>query len=122
MSTELTLYADLLDKIKTRIRQAQVKATLSANSKRNIKGMLRFYREYPGTTPIVPQVVAQLIFCQTKDRIIAEYALRDIHKPLGVSDYELTRSLPRKLKSSLPTIEEIETELQSGLGGEFDES
>jgi hypothetical protein len=122
MSTELTLYADLLGKIKTRIRQAQVKATLSANSKLNIKGMLRFYREYPGTSSIVPQVVAQLIFCQTKDRIIAEYALRDIHKPLGVSDYELTRSLPRKLKSSLPTIEEIETELQSGLGGEFDES
>lgn len=63
-----------------------------------------------------------LILCQTKDRIIAEYALRDIHKPLGVSDYELTRSLPKKLKSSLPTIEEIEAELQSELGDEVDES
>lgn len=56
-----------------------------------------------------------LILCQTKDRILAEYALRDIHKPIGVSDYELTRSLPENLKSSLPTIEEIEAELQSDL-------
>ena len=62
-----------------------------------------------------------LILCQTKDRIVAEYALRDIHKPIGVSDYELTRSLPEALKSALPTIEEIEAELQSELGDEVDE-
>lgn len=54
-----------------------------------------------------------LILCQTKDRILAEYALRDINKPIGVSAYELTRSLPKELKSSLPSIEEIEAELQS---------
>ena len=58
-----------------------------------------------------------LILCQTKDRILAEYALRDIHKPIGVSDYELTRALPDNLKSSLPSIEEIEAEL-SGEAGE----
>ncbi len=52
-----------------------------------------------------------LILCQTKDRILAEYALRDIHKPIGISDYELTRALPETLKSSLPTVEEIEAEL-----------
>jgi predicted nuclease of restriction endonuclease-like (RecB) superfamily len=62
-----------------------------------------------------------LILCQTKDRILAEYALRDIHKPIGVSEYELTRALPENLKSVLPTIEEIEAELQSELGGENDE-
>jgi predicted nuclease of restriction endonuclease-like (RecB) superfamily len=56
-----------------------------------------------------------LILCQTKDRFIAEYALRDIHKPIGVADYEFTRALPDSLKSSLPSIEEIETELQSEL-------
>ena len=56
-----------------------------------------------------------LILCQTKDRFIAEYALRDIHKPIGVADYELTRALPDNLKSSLPSIEEIEAELQSEL-------
>jgi hypothetical protein len=52
-----------------------------------------------------------LILCQEKDKIIAEYALRDIHKPIGVSDYELTRVLPESLRSSLPSIEEIEAEL-----------
>ncbi|MDD2337606.1 MAG: PDDEXK nuclease domain-containing protein [Geobacteraceae bacterium] len=57
-----------------------------------------------------------LILCQTKDRILAEYALRDINKPIGVSDYELTRALPERLQSALPTIEEIEAELQSEVG------
>lgn len=57
-----------------------------------------------------------LILCQTKDRILAEYSLRDIHKPIGISDYELTRSLPDNLKSSLPTVEEIEAELASEVG------
>jgi len=52
-----------------------------------------------------------LILCQDKDKVLAEYALRDIHKPIGVSDYELTRALPDNLKSSLPSIEEIEAEL-----------
>ena len=55
-----------------------------------------------------------LILCQTKDRILAEYTLRDIHKPIGISEYELTRALPDNLKSSLPTVEELEAEL----GGE----
>ena len=54
-----------------------------------------------------------LILCQTKDRILAEYSLRDIHKPIGIADYELTRALPRELASSLPSIEAIEAELQS---------
>lgn len=57
-----------------------------------------------------------LILCQTKDRILAEYALRDIHKPIGISNYELTRALPDNLKSSLPTVEEIEAELGGDLG------
>ncbi|WP_047686332.1 MULTISPECIES: YhcG family protein [Xenorhabdus] len=52
-----------------------------------------------------------LILCQTKDRILAEYSLRGIQKPIGVSDYELTRMLPEDLKSSLPSIEELEAEL-----------
>jgi predicted nuclease of restriction endonuclease-like (RecB) superfamily len=51
-----------------------------------------------------------LILCQTKDRVLAEYALRDIHKPIGVADYEFTRALPDTLASSLPTIESIEAE------------
>jgi len=53
-----------------------------------------------------------LILCQTNDRVIAEYALRDVNKPIGVSEYELTRALPDNLKSSLPTVEEIEERLE----------
>ncbi|MHB9028779.1 MAG: PDDEXK nuclease domain-containing protein [Candidatus Latescibacterota bacterium] len=56
-----------------------------------------------------------MILCQTKDRIFAEYALRDIHKPIGVADYELTRALPKELASSLPSIEDLEAELAEGL-------
>lgn len=52
-----------------------------------------------------------LILCQTKDKVFAEYALRDICKPIGVSDYELTRALPTEFVSSLPSIETLESEL-----------
>ncbi|MFO7734597.1 MAG: PDDEXK nuclease domain-containing protein [bacterium] len=53
-----------------------------------------------------------LILCESKNKIFAEYALRDIQKPIGVSDYELTKALPENLKSSLPTIEELEKALE----------
>lgn len=51
-----------------------------------------------------------LLLCKTKDKIKAEYALRDIQKPIGISDYELGQALPHDLRSSLPSIEEIEAE------------
>jgi len=52
-----------------------------------------------------------LILCQQPNRILAEYALRGIEKPIGVSGFELTRALPKTLISNLPTIEQIEREL-----------
>lgn len=52
-----------------------------------------------------------LILCQDKKRVVAEYTLRGMNKPIGVSEYELTRTLPDELKSSLPSIEELEKEL-----------
>ena len=247
MSTEIAFYRDLLGDIKTRVRKAQHKATLSANaemilkywdigrmiaarqkkegwgagviprlavdlknelpeekgfSERNIKLMVQFSREYPklfaiGAPPVpqfdtgimhpdqllqaysqlswahnviliqkikplptrlwyarqtleqgwsretlrtqiknksherqggavtnsattLPEVHATvgLILCQTKDRILAEYALPDIHKPIGFADYEITRALPAELASSLPSIEAIEGELSAGMTGE----
>lgn len=42
---------------------------------------------------------------------MAEYALRDLSKPIGVSEYELAGALPEQWKGTLPTIEEIESEL-----------
>ena len=60
-----------------------------------------------------------LLLCKGKDRMVVEYALRDLAKPLGVADWEasLVDILPDDLKGSLPTIEEIEAELH-GTGEE----
>ena len=55
-----------------------------------------------------------LILCKKKNGLLAEYALRDMAKPLAVSDYALTRAVPENLKTSLPTVEEIERELEQG--------
>ena len=54
-----------------------------------------------------------LLLCKSKDCIKAEYALRDIQKPIGISDYELGQALPSDFRGSLPSIEEIEKELES---------
>lgn len=46
-----------------------------------------------------------------KDRIEAEYALRDINKPMGISEYKLTDAIPENIKAKLPSIEELESKL-----------
>lgn len=53
-----------------------------------------------------------ILLCRDKNNIEAEFALRDINKPIGVSEFSFTEILPEELKSSLPTIEEIEKELE----------
>jgi hypothetical protein len=57
-----------------------------------------------------------IILCRTRERFVAEYALREINKPIGISEYRLAENLPEKLQGSLPTIEELENELASGSG------
>ena len=52
-----------------------------------------------------------ILLCREKNNIEVEFALRDIHKPMGVSELELTQILPDNLKSDLPTIEELENKL-----------
>ncbi len=52
-----------------------------------------------------------ILICKSKNDTVVEYALKDIHKPIGVSEYIITQNLPDELKSSLPSIEEIEAEL-----------
>ena len=59
-----------------------------------------------------------ILLCRDKNNIEAEFALRDINKPIGVSEFELTEILPDNLKSSLPTIQEFEDELQELLDNE----
>jgi predicted nuclease of restriction endonuclease-like (RecB) superfamily len=54
-----------------------------------------------------------LLLCKNRDRIKAEYALRDIAKPIGVAEWQtrLVQSLPESLQGSLPSIEQLEAEL-----------
>jgi predicted nuclease of restriction endonuclease-like (RecB) superfamily len=54
-----------------------------------------------------------LLLCKGKDRLIAEYALRDFRKPIGLANWEtkIVSKLPKEYKGSLPSVEEIEAEL-----------
>ena len=63
-----------------------------------------------------------LILCQEKDEVIAEYSLRNMSQPIGISEYELTEVLPKEFVSSLPTIEMIESEFSKVEQGENKEN
>ena len=76
-------------------------------------GQLGFYlsavdaqRKHPDDQPTIG-----ILLCKSKNTVVAEYALRDSNKPIGVAQYQLVQSLPDRLQTSLPTIEEIEAEL-----------
>jgi predicted nuclease of restriction endonuclease-like (RecB) superfamily len=53
-----------------------------------------------------------LLLCKSKNKVVAEYALGDKSQPMGIAEYKLMDSLPEPLQTSLPTIEEIEKELE----------
>jgi hypothetical protein len=76
-------------------------------------GQLSFYLsvvdaeiKHPDDNPTIG-----LLLCKSQNRVVAEYALRDINKPIGVAEYQLINALPTELQTSLPTIEQIEREL-----------
>ncbi|CAM4457707.1 MAG: Putative nuclease YhcG [Legionella sp.] len=80
-------------------------------------GKLNFYLsamddlvKHPSDNPSIG-----LILCKTKDNVTAEYALRDINKPIGLAEYKLSEALPEEIKTNLPTIEELEAELAKEL-------
>lgn len=54
-----------------------------------------------------------IILCRSKNKLVAEYALRDVRKPIGVSAFRLTKALPAELKGTLPSVGELEDELGS---------
>lgn len=54
-----------------------------------------------------------IILCKARSKVTVEYALRDSRKPIGISEYQLTKALPKELESSLPTIEQLENELKN---------
>jgi predicted nuclease of restriction endonuclease-like (RecB) superfamily len=80
-------------------------------------GKLNFYLSavddllrHPNDNPTIG-----IILCKTKDNATAEYALRDINKPIGLAKYRLNDALPDEIKTNLPTIEELEQELAKDL-------
>ncbi len=105
-------------------------------SPRNLKYMRAFAEAYPNEQ-IVQEVLAQItwyhnisavddllrhpddqptigiILCRGKKKTVAEYALRDLNKPIGISTYKLKDSLPQTLQGNLPTLEQLEIELNT---------
>ena len=108
-------YIDLLF-YHTRLKCYIVVELKSTAFKPEHAGQLNFY-----LTAVDTQIKATddkptigLLLCKTKKRLVAEYALSGIDKPMGVAEYQLVRALPEPLDICLPTIEEIEAELSRG--------
>ncbi len=57
-----------------------------------------------------------ILLCKSKHKVVAEYALRNMSAPIGISEYTLAKALPKELKTSLPTVEEIEAKLNENIG------
>ncbi|MFC2655189.1 MAG: YhcG family protein [Segatella salivae] len=57
-----------------------------------------------------------LLLCNGGDKVVAQYALSGYDQPIGVSDYQLTKAIPENLKSALPTVEEVEEEINRFIG------
>lgn len=52
-----------------------------------------------------------IILCKSKHKVVAEYALQGMKAPIGISEYTLSKALPEELQTSLPTVEQLEAEL-----------
>ena len=63
-----------------------------------------------------------LILCRDKNKTVAEYALRDMTKPIGVSEYKLTEYLPKEFENTLPSVEDIEKRVRAQYETETEET
>lgn len=63
-----------------------------------------------------------LLLCKSKNKVVAEYALRDSNRPIGVAEYQLLEALPADLRTSLPSIEDIEQALAESACGEVEDA
>ena len=55
-----------------------------------------------------------LLLCKTKNDLVAEYSLKDVSKPIGVSEYRVTGVLPEELRDQLPSVEDIQNRIGRG--------
>ena len=109
-------YIDLLF-YHIKLRSFLVVELKSGKFKPEYAGKMNFYLSavddllrQPGDNPSIG-----LILCRSKVGVLAEYALRDLSKPIGLAEYKLTEALPKEIKTLLPTIEELEIELSKNL-------
>ncbi|MFM0047312.1 PDDEXK nuclease domain-containing protein [Paraburkholderia sediminicola] len=80
-------------------------------------GQLNFYLSAIDAQVKAPedQPTIGLLLCKEKNRLVAEYALRGVTKPMGVAEYQLLRQVPESLETELPSIDQIEAELRPDL-------
>ncbi len=85
----------------------------AGNFKPEYTGKLNFYLSAVDAQLRSPEdkPTIGILLCKTKKKVTAEYALKDIAKPMGISEYRLGDAIPEKIKTALPTIEELEEEL-----------
>jgi predicted nuclease of restriction endonuclease-like (RecB) superfamily len=105
-------YIDLLF-YHLKLRRYVVVELKSGKFKPEYAGKINFYLavvddllRHPDDAPSIG-----LILCKQKGRIMAEYALRNLASPIGISEFRITEALPDMLKSGLPTVEQLEAEL-----------
>jgi len=109
-------YLDLLF-YHIKLRSFLVVELKSGKFKPEYAGKMNFYLSavddllrQPGDNPSIG-----LILCRSKVGVLAEYALRDMTKPIGLAEYRLTEALPKEIKTLLPSIEELEVELSKDI-------
>jgi predicted nuclease of restriction endonuclease-like (RecB) superfamily len=105
-------YIDLLF-YHTRLHCFVVVELKSTKFKPEFAGQLNFYVSAVDEILKTPQDMPTIgiLICKSKKKTVVEYALKNIGKPIGVSEYALNKALPEAFRSSLPSIAEIEAEL-----------
>ena len=68
-----------------------------------VDGMLKQHQDNP---------TIGLLLCKSKNNLVAEYSLKDMSKPIGVSEYRVTSSLPAELEAQLPSVEDIQKRIK----------
>lgn len=87
----------------------------SGNFKPEHVGKLNFYLSVIDATLKKEQDNPSIgiLLCKNKNKLVAEYALKDMTKPIGVSEYKLLDYLPKEFENTLPSIEDIEKRIQA---------
>ncbi len=108
-------YAKWILSVCNEFKQSQIKAALKINSE-----MLGFYwhlgsqiAEKKKSAKYGDNQTIGLLICKSKDNVLAKYALESSSEPLGISEYEISKLFPTGFKGTLPSIEEIEANLQN---------